>query len=457
MKTLITSNPANGRNLKEYRLQNFNEAVDCVEICHESFLNWRHSPMTLRKKYMLKLALLLEKNKEALALVITCEMGKPITQARNEIEKCKQLCEYYVKHSEEFLADKLVETQYQKSYVSYQPLGVIFAIMPWNYPFWQVFRFAIPNIMAGNTALLKHASISTGAGQAIKELFIEAGFPKGVFNTLIVSTSDAQAIIAHPSIAAVTLTGSEKAGIAISQEAGKHLKKVVMELGGSDPYLVLDDADLDLAAQTIVYSRLNNTGQVCIAAKRILVDDKVHDALVEKICSMVRGYSPMDPMLEDCLLGPMARQDLRQTLHEQVKQSINDGARLLAGGEIPDGEGFYYPATILDNVAPGMVAFDEELFGPVIAITSASNEASLITLANQTAYGLGAAIFTSNIEKGETIARARLDAGSCFVNAMVVSDARLPFGGIKRSGYGRELAIEGMHEFVNVKTVVVAK
>lgn len=457
MDSIKTINPANGSILNHYSLQNIDEANDSINASHQAFLQWRQSSLTRRIQCMQNIAFILDEKIESLAKLITSEMGKPITQSRAEIKKCKSLCDYYIGHCEDFLADKIIETEHQKSYVSYQPLGTIFAIMPWNYPFWQVFRFAVPNVLAGNTALVKHASISCGAGQAIKEIFMEAGFPIGVFNTLIVNNQVAEAVISNPNIAAVTLTGSEKAGQVISQAAGYALKKVVMELGGSDPYLVLADADLDLAAEVIVNSRLNNTGQVCIAAKRILVDTNVHQALVEKIQTRVEAYRCMDPMKDDCRLGPMARDDLRKALDAQVQQSIQEGAQLLMGGSIPQGKGFYYPATILDRVEPGMVAFDEELFGPVIAFTSADDEQRLIALANTSVYGLGAAIFTSDTKKGEAIARDSLEAGSCFVNTMVASDPRFPFGGIKRSGYGRELAREGMHEFLNIKTVVVGR
>ena len=404
---------------------------------------------------MLRLANLLREKQDVYAKLMSCEMGKPITSGKAEIEKCAWVCEHYAEHAETYLASHEVQIDKKKSFVCYQPLGIVFAIMPWNFPFWQVFRFAVPTIMAGNAAILKHAPISTGTGNAIAELFMEAGFPEYLFQHFILDNDMAATVIAHEKIVAVTLTGSERAGSIVAANAAKHVKKAVLELGGNDPYVVLSDADLDLAANCIVTSRLNNTGQVCIAAKRIIAVQEIEDALTAKIVKLTKEYQLGDPLDPKTKLGPMAREDLREGLHQQVLASVKKGARVLLGGDIPKRKGYYYPPTILTNVCPGMPAFDEELFGPVIAIIKAKDESEAIALANQSQYGLGAAVFTRDLARGEQIATHEIEVGCCFVNGFVASDPRLPFGGIKHSGFGRELAREGILEFVNVKTVVV--
>lgn len=386
---------------------------------------------------------------------MTQEMGKPISAGRAEIEKCAWVCEHYAENAEGYLQARTVQTEMKKAMVCYQPLGVVFAIMPWNFPFWQVFRFAVPALMAGNAAILKHAPISTGTGNKIAELFIEAGFPEHLFQHFILDNDLAAKVISNEKIVAVTLTGSEKAGATVASNAAQHLKKAVLELGGSDPYVVLHDADLDLTAKAVVTSRLNNAGQVCIAAKRVIAVEPIYNPLVEKIKELMANYHMGDPLDEKTNMGPMARDDLRKALHEQVQRSVESGAKLIEGGEMPKRKGFYYPPTLLVDVKKGMAAFDEELFGPVIAITKAQDEADAIRLANETQYGLGAAVFTQDLARGEHIARYDIDAGACFVNAFVASDPRLPFGGIKRSGFGRELSREGILEFVNTKTIAI--
>lgn len=383
------------------------------------------------------------------------EMGKPISAGQAEIEKCAWACEHYVEQTEAYLQPKIIQTEMKKTMVCYEPMGLIFAIMPWNFPFWQVFRFAAAMLMAGNGVILKHAPITTGSGFAIVNLLLEAGFPEHLFQQLVLDNELAAKVIANEKIIGVTLTGSERAGRVVAAEAGRHLKKVVLELGGNDPYLVLEDANLDLAAQMIVKSRLNNCGQVCIAAKRIIAVEAIADRLVDKIKTEMKSYRMGDPLAEKTNLGPMARADLRQTLHEQVLKSVSLGARLVVGGEIPQGTGFYYPPTLLLDVYKGMPAFDEELFGPVIAIIRVEDEVQAIELANQSQYGLGAAVFTQDLVRGERIARHELEVGVCFVNANVTSDPRVPFGGIKHSGYGRELSREGILEFLNTKTVAI--
>lgn len=450
-----TINPATEEVIQSYTIFSQEQVNALIDAAHISYSAWRNTDFSQRQQRMLKIAELLRRYKEKYAQLIAQEMGKPVKSGESEIEKCAWVCEHYANHAEAYLKPRRIETEMQKTKVCYQPLGVIFAIMPWNFPFWQVFRFAAPNIMAGNAAVLKHAPISTGAGNAIADLFLEAGFPEHLFQHFILDNDLASYVIGHEHIAAVTLTGSEQAGQVVGSDAAGHLKKVVLELGGNDPYLVLSDADLELAAECIVTSRLNNTGQVCIAAKRIIAVKDIADKLLEEIVQRVRGYEMGDPMDSKTRMGPLARADLRETLHKQVQESKEKGAEIIQGGEIPSQKGFYYPVTILNKVKPGMPAFDDELFGPVIAMITADDESHAIRLANQSRYGLGAAVFTQDIERGENIATNDIRAGSCFVNAFVSSDPRVPFGGIKRSGFGRELSQEGIHEFVNIKTVSI--
>lgn len=450
-----TINPATEKRIKRYDFQDASSVQQCIEDAHLAFRSWRKETFEERKKLMLQMAQLLRQEKEALAHLIVEEMGKPVASALNEIEKCAWVCEHYAEHASTYLAPSPIETEYQKSTVVYQPLGVVFAIMPWNFPFWQVFRFAAPTLMAGNTALLKHAPITTGCGLAIQALFEKVGFKKGIFQTLLLSNEQAEEVIAHPHVVAVTLTGSGRAGSAVASTAGMYLKRVVLELGGNDPYLVLADADLKLAAECIVTSRLSNAGQSCVAAKRIIVVEEVYDAFIEQVIQEMRRYEMGAPQLSTTTMGPIARADLRETLHQQVLKSQAKGAVILVGGKIPECQGFFYPPTLLVNMMPGMPAFDEELFGPVIAVMKAKDEASAISFANQSQFGLGGGVFTRDIIRGEKIAAEEIESGTCFVNQFVSSDPRLPFGGIKHSGYGRELSRAGILEFVNVKTVVV--
>jgi succinate-semialdehyde dehydrogenase / glutarate-semialdehyde dehydrogenase len=455
MMKIQTINPTTETILQSYDCLNEQEINEQLNKSHEAYLTWRRTSFSERKTLMLCLATLLKEKTDELVKLMAIEMGKPITSGKAEINKCIWLCEHYAEHAEEYLAARVIQTEMKKAKVCYNPLGVIFAIMPWNFPFWQVFRFAVPSLMAGNAAVLKHAPVSTGTGNKIEMLFLEAGFPQSIFQHLIVDNDGAAKVIEHPYVSAVTLTGSERAGSSVASHAGKFLKKSVLELGGSDPYLVLEDADLDLAANCIVNSRLNNSGQVCIAAKRIIVLKSVEKELIQKIIEQMAAFTMGDPLNPETKLGPLARADLRYNLHIQVEKSLKQGAKLLLGGIIPQGQGFYYPPTLLTQVTPGMTAFDEELFGPVIAIIAANNEKEAISYANQSQYGLGAAVFTRNLEKGEHIATHEIEAGACFVNAFVTSDPRLPFGGIKRSGYGRELSKEGILEFVNTKTIAI--
>ena len=449
-------NPANGTTIKIYEEMTPEEVTRAVEAAHTAFLSWRRTEFAERAGLMHAAAQVLREKSDEYAILMANEMGKPVTQGRAEVEKCAWVCDYYAESAESFLRPELVETDASKSFVTFLPLGVVLAVMPWNFPLWQVFRFAAPALMAGNGGVLKHASNVPGCALAIEEVFRKAGFPADIFRTLLVGSSQVNAIIENPHVKAVTLTGSTPAGKAVARKSGEMLKKTVLELGGSDPYLILDDADLDTAVSTCVASRLLNSGQSCINAKRFLVVEPLKDSFEKLFVERMRAQVVGDPLEEETEVGPQARTDLRDELHEQVALSLAKGARCLLGGEVPNGPGAYYPPTILTDVSRGMPAYDEELFGPVAAIIPVRDEAEAIEVANDSSFGLGAAVFTRDLARGERIAAEELDAGACFVNSFVKSDPRLPFGGIKESGYGRELSHYGMREFVNVKTVFVA-
>ena len=453
---LKSTNPATGEPIRDYEAITDEAAAHLVDAAHEAFLGWRETGFDVRAAALRRAAELLRAEVGELGRLMSLEMGKPLKQAAAEVEKCALGCDYYAAHGADLLKSELVETDARKSFISYRPLGVVLAVMPWNFPFWQVFRFAAPNLMAGNAGVLKHAENVMGCALAIEDLLLRAGFPEGLFRALLVETPQVERVIGHPHVAAVTLTGSTRAGRAVGAQAGARLKKAVLELGGSDPYLILDDADMDLAVKTCAAGRLQNSGQSCIAAKRFIVVSSRKEAFEQGMLAAMRGYRVGDPLDEATDLGPQARIDLRDTLHEQVETSVAMGAKLLLGGEVPPGPGAFYPPTLLTDVTPGMPAFDEETFGPVAAVIEAKDEDDAVRLANLTPYGLGAAVFTQDLEKGERIANERLEAGSCFVNAFVKSDPRLPFGGVKLSGYGRELSEVGIKEFVNVKTVYIA-
>lgn len=456
MTSHVTFNPYTEQNIHKYTHLTNDQICDEVGLTNEAHYAWQQLPIEKRCAKLLDLKNCLEKRKQECAEMITKEMGKPISASVKEIEKCMWLCQHYAEYAEQYLADKVIDSDYLQSFVSYQPLGIIFAIMPWNFPFWQVMRFAVPNIAVGNGCLLKHASLSTGAGDLIEQLFLDAGFPKHLFKNLIISNQQCENVIANDLVKGVTLTGSEKAGESVASLAGKYLKKVVLELGGSDPYILLSDADIRHAAEQVVTSRLSNSGQVCIAAKRVFVQPHQHKELIEAITEMSQVYKMGNPMLPETKLGPLASESLRKNLEKQVNKSIDMGAKLCFGGSVPDMQGYFYPPTLLDNVCPGMPAFDEELFGPVISVVHIENDDHAIELANQSHYGLGAAVFSRDLNRAKLIAKTLVNAGCCFVNKMVSSDPRLPFGGINRSGFGRELSKEGIHEFCNIKTVVVS-
>lgn len=449
-------NPADGRLIAEYAEHTSSEASGIVHQAHERFLTWRRTAFEERSRLMTEVARILEERKEDLALLMAKEMGKPVVGGRGEVEKCAWVCRYYAENAATFLADEHIEADRTKSYVHYEPLGVVLAVMPWNFPLWQVMRFAAPALMAGNTGVLKHSSNVTGCALAIEDIFTAAGFPEGCFATLIIPSSKVDEVIANPEVVAVTVTGSDAAGRSVAAKAGAMLKKAVLELGGSDPSIVLEDADLDLAAASCSTGRLINTGQSCIAAKRFIVHEDVYDEWLDRFTENMAAAAMGDPLEESTVIGPMARHDLRDELADQVGRSVAAGAKVHLGGEVPEGEGAFYPPTILTNVMPGTPAYTEEIFGPVAAVIKVGSEEEAIEVANDTDFGLGAAIYTSDLDRGERIAARFIDAGAVFVNAIVASDPRLPFGGIKTSGYGRELSEMGIKEFVNAKTVVVA-
>jgi len=449
------SNPADGTYVTSYQPTGKQEAWKAVADAHETFLAGRKHSFSYRKHRMQRAAELLRERSEQYGRIITTEMGKTLASAKGEVEKCAWVCDYYAEQAEHMLSEEPVKTEASESFITFQPLGVILAVMPWNFPFWQVFRFAAPALMAGNTVLLKHASNVPGSALAIQDVFRDAGFPEKTFQTLLVRASMVDGLLEHKHVAAATLTGSGPAGSALASKAGSMLKKTVLELGGSDPYIVLEDADIAAAATTCVNSRLINGGQSCIAAKRFIVVESVLEPFIEQFVEGMKQAVMDDPMREGTTLGPMAREDLRNELHDQVERSIRGGAELLLGGTVPERAGAWYPPTVLTGVRPGMAAFDEELFGPVAAICPARDESDAVALANQSKFGLGAAVFTGDTKRGRRIAADELEAGCCFVNEFVKSDPRLPFGGIKASGYGRELSYPGIREFTNMKTVYV--
>lgn len=450
-------NPATGEALREYPQMENREARKAVAATHKAYLAWSRTAFGHRAGLMKEAARVLRAKAGDYGRLMAEEMGKPIKAGRGEAEKCAWVCDYYAENAEAFLRRETVEGVGAKSFVTFEPMGPVLAVMPWNFPFWQVFRFAAPALMAGNVGLLKHASNVPGCALAIEDVFRQAGFPEGVFRTLMIGSKQVAQVIRNPLVTAATLTGSTAAGRSIGQLAGKYLKKSVLELGGSDPYLILEDADLGLAVEKCVTSRLINAGQSCIAAKRFIVVESRRTEFEQRFVERMKQPKMGDPLDETTDIGPQARIDLRDELHEQVRRSIEQGAHCLLGGEIPTGRGAFYPPTVLTDVKKGVLAYSDELFGPVASIIPVKNEKEAIRAANDSVFGLGAAVFTSDREKGERIAAHELHAGCCFVNDFVKSDPRLPFGGIKESGYGRELSHYGIKEFVNIKSVVVGQ
>ncbi len=448
-------NPFTNRPVKEYQNHTESDVNQIVSSVAQAWSSWRKTSFPERADYLLKLEDQLLHDREQLAGTMVAEMGKIKREALGEIQKCAWVCRYYAENGARFLQNELVKTEASESYVSFQPLGTILAVMPWNFPFWQVFRFLAPALMAGNTAVLKHASNVPGCAMAIEETIRKAGIPGNIFRTLLIGGQEVAEVIRNPSIKAVTLTGSTPAGKSVAAAAGAALKKTVLELGGSDPYLILADAQIDEAAKLCVTSRLLNAGQSCIGAKRFIVQDAVYDQFRDAFLRYMLEARFGDPNDPETALGPLARHDLRDSLHKQVKESEEKGAKILCGGFIPEQEAAFYPPTILEHVSPGMPAWDEELFGPVASLIRVHSEEEAIDVANATSFGLGAGIFTQSIAKARELAEKKLEAGCVFINDFVKSDPRLPFGGTKESGYGRELAAFGIREFVNIKTIVI--
>lgn len=451
---IVSINPANGKELARYDLHDDAFVDASLTAAAKAQKEWRKVPVEERVKLLTNMAKVLRANSAKYAAMITREMGKPIAESEAEIEKCAYNCDFYAEHAAKYLSAEEVPSNATESLVVFDPLGVVLAIMPWNYPFWQFFRFAAPAFAAGNGAILKHANNVPECALAVVDIMKEAGCPEGLFATLLIDASKVAGIIADYRIAAVTLTGSTEVGAIVAAQAGKALKKQVLELGGSDPFIVLADADLEEAAKVAVKARYINVGQSCVNAKRFIVEESIADKFVELFLDGVSKLKIGEPTERDTNIGPMARENLMTSLHGQVERTVAAGAVLKAGGKPIEREGYYYPPTVLDNVKPDMVAFCEETFGPVAAIIRVKDADEAVRLANQTEFGLGAALWSKDLTRAHELAR-NIDAGAVFINGMVASDPRYPFGGIKRSGYGRELGVYGIREFVNIKTVWV--
>lgn len=450
-----TLNPASEELIQSYPELTWQETEERAQKAIQTFYQWKKVPLSERAPRMLHLAELLRKKKTDFASLITQEMGKPVVQAESEVEKCAWACEFYAHEAANFLKEDSVVTDAKKSYVRYDPLGVILGIMPWNFPFWQVLRFSVPAMMAGNAVVLKHAPNVPRSALALERLCRDAGFPQDLFQSLFISHETAATLIESPWIAGVSLTGSSRAGAAVAALAGKNLKKTVLELGGSDPFIVLKDADLEKAVSVAVQSRMVNAGQSCIAAKRFMIVQDVFEKFKRMFADEVQKIKVGDPLDRANFMGPLAREDLLLNLERQVKESVSQGVRLVTGTGRLQRKGYFYTPTVLEGVVPGMVAFEEEIFGPVASLILVKDQEEAVELANRTSYGLGATLWTQDQGRAEEVAR-QIEAGSVFINSIVKSDPRLPFGGIKRSGYGRELSALGLREFTNIKTVWIA-
>tara|TARA_A100001011_G_scaffold392564_1_gene480431 strand:+ start:94 stop:1473 length:1380 start_codon:yes stop_codon:yes gene_type:complete len=453
-KQLNSINPKNTLKIKSWNIFSQKKIETIVKDTSDSQTNWKSIKLNSRLRLIKALSRNLKDNIKNFSALMADEMGKPLDQGISEINKCIWLCNYYLDNAEAYLSHEQIETEFHKSYISFQPLGLVFGIMPWNFPFWQVFRYAVPALIVGNGVLLKHASNVQGCANAIEKCFNDSGFPKNIFKNLQVPSEMVSNVIENNKITGIAFTGSTLAGKAVAKKAGELLKKTVLELGGNDPYIILDDANIDKAVESCIEGRLLNTGQSCISAKRLIVTSKNILVFTNKLRNILKSKVVGDPY-DKVDIGPLVSLTARKELQEIVSESIRFGAKVILGGKIPKTKGAYYPITVLTNVKPGMPAFDEEIFGPVFSIIQADNDKEAIRLANNSKYGLGAAVFTENVKKGEMIANEKIEAGLCFVNDYVKSDPRLPFGGVKMSGHGRELSSYGLKEFVNIKTVVV--
>ena len=455
MSTVVTVNPATGERLAEYPVFSDAEVDAALDRAAGAQAGWAALPHSDRADVLRRAAAVLRAEVDDLALLVTREMGKPLDEARAEVEKCATACDYYAEHAGEFLADEPVDTSADRSWIGYEPVGVVLAVMPWNFPLWQVLRFAAPALMAGNAALLKHSPNTTGCAMAVQRVLTDAGAPVGLFVALVVAEPDVPAVtrrlIGDPRVGAVTITGSERAGRAVGSAAGDAIKKSVLELGGSDPFVVLADADLPRVAAMAARGRFLNAGQSCISPKRFVVDASVVEEFTRLLVAEVEALTVGDPERPGTDVGPMAREDLLEGVHRQVEASVARGARLLAGGRRLEGPGNFYAPTVLAEVAPGQPAYDEEVFGPVATVIAADSDDDAVRIANDTRFGLGASVWTRDPDRGIAVAR-RIRSGAVFINAVVASDVRMPFGGTRASGYGRELAAAGIREFVNVRT-----
>ena len=446
-------NPLNNKKSRSFKFHTENQVIKKLKLSLESQKKWKEFPVSKKVLCFKMLTSILKKNKNKYASLMAQEMGKPVNQGLQEIEKCIWLCDFYLKNSVTFLKSKKFEFDKNRGFITFQPLGVILGIMPWNFPFWQVFRFAIPVLLSGNTIILKHSLNVPSCANLIEQIFSKLDSPKGIYQNIRLSNQDTNDLIRNPIVSAVSFTGSTKAGMSVAKTAGSTLKKVLLELGGNDPYLIFSDASIDDAIHSCIEGRLLNSGQSCISAKRIIVSDKIYEEFLYKIIKKLKQKTIGDPTT-GIDIGPLVSVEARDKVENQVQRSVKAGAKLLMGGFISNPKNAFYPITVLSEVTPGMVAFDDEIFGPVFSIIRAKSEEEAIHLANFSSYGLGASIFTKNIKKAEEVAKLKLDVGMCYINEFVKSDPRLPFGGVKNSGFGRELSINGILEFVNVKTIV---
>ncbi|MCP3944173.1 MAG: NAD-dependent succinate-semialdehyde dehydrogenase [Desulfobacteraceae bacterium] len=447
-------NPTTNEVIKEYTEHSPKDVEKIIESVNKDWLSWKETSFTERAIFMHRASDILLAQRDDCAAIMTAEMGKRISEARAEVEKCALACRYYGDNAEKILRDEIIETDYSKSFAAFQPIGIVLAVMPWNFPFWQVLRFVAPALMAGNAVVLKHASNVMGCAVKIEQILRKAGFPENIFRSLIIPSGLVEDVITNPLVKAVTLTGSEPAGIKVAMTAAKELKKSVLELGGSDPFIVFEDADMDRCVATAVLGRTLNAGQICIAAKRFIVVEKIAREFESKMKDAMESLIVGDPADENTQMAPMARADLVEEIHVQVENSIAQGATLLTGGKRLDRPGNFYAPTIITNVKKGMTVYEEETFGPVAAIITVKNEDEAVAVANDTRFGLGAAVWTKDSQRGERVAR-KIEAGMVFVNTLTASNPKLPFGGVKKSGYGREMSDYGIKEFVNIKTICI--